>query len=94
MRLNALQEELDESSRREMAEFRQVELEVLQEAQRRRQVRRDLPARTLQDYVQAVAFSMGEKFVFAPGRPDVQEQASVLWGLMSGGLGAVNEHAK
>jgi len=74
-------------TRREHDECQRRELEAVREGQKAGRIRSDLPAERLQEFLDAVSFSVVERLVFSGKRESVEEQIRVLWGLMSGGLG-------
>ena len=87
-RQRALHQKVGNVARREHDAYNRLELEVLKKAQKLGRVRRDLPAEMLQEFMTAVCLSLSEQFVFDPEKQDVDEQVRMLWGLITGGLGA------
>ena len=86
MRHRAVREQLGVAGRKEHEEFQQTLMGHLRQAQRQGRIRRDLPAETLIDFLEAVGFSLMEAFSLSQGRQAVEEQARVFWGLMAGGI--------
>lgn len=85
-RHRAMRERLLAMGLKDQTDFRQSILGLLRQARRQGLVRRDLPAETLMDFLDAVGFSLVEVFSQSPGRQSVEEQARIFWGLVAGGI--------
>ena len=86
LRHRALHDRLGRIGREDHDSFERLILDLLAEGQGQGVIRRDLPAKTLHEFMDAVAFSFIEQFAFSPRRQSVQDSARVLWGLITGGL--------
>ena len=58
----------------------------LRQAQEQGLVRRDVPAETLHEFMDAVAFNTMERALFCEPRQDPQEQLPMVWSLVRGGM--------
>lgn len=70
------------------AEYEALELEALAQAQKRKLIRTDLSPQILQEFMKMTCINIVEQFTFAEEQQSVREQMRVLWGLISGGIGA------
>ena len=86
MRHRFLRERLSQIGWEDHLVFRRELQGHLQEAQEKGLVRRDLPAETLMDFIDGVAFSLVEAFSLSPSGPGLEDRMRILWGLLTGGL--------
>lgn len=93
MRIGLLRRRVDRSILRDHEEYRRAERRVIRAAQRRGQVRRDFSVRQIQDFMEAVGFSLVEQFVFASRPPSIQKQWKMLWEFIAHGIGVQQKPA-
>jgi AcrR family transcriptional regulator len=94
MRFHAIEEEVGPTARLEHEDYSRLELDCLRRARRQGRVRSDVPLDMMMEFMDAVALSLVEQFVFTPHDLPVEEQVRILWGLITGGIGARSRHAK
>jgi hypothetical protein len=72
-----------------------LELQHIRQAQEQGAIRKDMPAETLQAFMEDVAFSLIEQFAFSASKQSVDEQMRIVWGLITGGIdaGGSSNHA-
>ncbi len=88
MRHRIIHQKLGRVSRQQQEDYDRVEADVLRQAQRQGKLRDDMEVEVLQGFMEAVAMSFVEEFVFSTSPPSHDEQLRVLWGLVTGGIGA------
>jgi AcrR family transcriptional regulator len=86
LRHRALHERLGRIGREDHDSFERLVIDLVREGQDKGVIRGDLPAQTLHEFMDAVAFSFIEQFAFSSRRQSVQDCVRVLWGLITGGL--------
>ncbi len=86
MRNRALRVKLLEMGHTEHAEMSRYSIEQLRKAQELGLVRKDIPAETLDEFLDVVIFSFIEQLAMVDPVPDVQEKLRVVWGLITGGI--------
>lgn len=84
---------LRDSALKEYLEFKQVELKLLKQAQAARQVRTDLPAEELLEFMHGTTLSTLARWALGRSRPSQDEQLRLLWGFISAGLKVRERHA-
>ncbi len=87
-RYSALDDHLRRIGQEKHAELYELMRQLLIEAQRQGLLRDDLPASTLHEFVEFVTFNFVEQYANTPGTQSVEDRMSVLWKLLTGGLGA------
>lgn len=86
LRHRALYERLGQIGREDHDSFERQILDLIREGQGKGVIRRDLPAETLHEFLDAVAFSFIEQFSFSPRKQSVRDCTRIVWGLITGGL--------
>ena len=86
LRHRALHERLGKIGQETHDSFERLILDLLRQVQDLGVIRRDMPVATLHEFMDAVAFSFIEQFVFSPRSQSVRDSVAVLWGLIAGGL--------
>lgn len=94
IRFRRLRTELGPGAQKHRDDYSTLELEVLRQAQRKGQIRKDLPAELLQQFMEAVGTSVVEEFLFSDCKQSVQQQTDTIWGLITGGLGIRSCHER
>ena len=74
--------------RRHWLELRQVQVDVIREAQAQGQIRRDFPPETIWKFMHGVISGFLDEMTARDTLPDREEQKRMLWGLLTGGIGA------
>lgn len=85
LRHQAMHERLAGIGYTQPQQFRRTVEGHLRQAQKQGRVRRDIPVEVLYNFLDAAIFSFMEMLPSA-GRQGVQQQADILWGLITGGL--------
>ena len=86
LRHRAMHERLGLIGREDHESFERLILDLLREGQHAGVIRRDSPAETLYEFMDAVVFSFIEQFAFSPRKQSVRECTRIVWGLVTGGL--------
>ncbi|MCY2926738.1 MAG: helix-turn-helix domain containing protein [Planctomycetota bacterium] len=86
LRHQAMHERLAGMGYSQPQQFRRMTEGYLRQAQKQGRVRRDIPVDVLYHFIDAAIFSFMETVSAAPGRPNAQKQADILWELITGGL--------
>ncbi len=94
MRQRTLHAKLSPRVRQQHEDYSQLELEALRAAQKKGQVRRDLPVELLQQFMDAVGINIVEEFLFSNCKRSLDEQMEIIWGLITGGIGARSSHER
>lgn len=94
MRQQALRSSLSPGVRQQQDDYNQLELEAIRQAQKKGQIRRDLPADLLQEFMGAAGLGIVEQFLFSSSKQSLDEQISIVWGLLAGGIGVRSSHER
>ena len=86
MRNRALRAKLMEMGHTEHADMKRHSIEQLRLAQQMGLVRKDIPAETLDEFLDAVIFSFIEQFAMDDPIQSVEDKVKALWGLVTGGI--------
>ena len=65
-----------------------LELQALRQAQKLGQIREDLPAEIIQEFMQAVCVNLLEHLLNTDVQMSVDRQVEIFWGLIGNGIGA------
>ncbi|MFH1024893.1 MAG: TetR/AcrR family transcriptional regulator [Planctomycetota bacterium] len=76
------------NTRQAYMEFSRFELDVIRSAQRQRLIRKDLPPETLQGFMHGLTSGVLGQFSHSKTQLPREEQMRLLWGFMTGGIGA------
>ncbi len=87
MRVLAMQDQLRRIGTEKHEQLHKMMGELLQAAQDQGLIRGDLSATTLHEFVLFVSFNFNEQFANSPATLPVEERMSILWKLLTGGLG-------
>lgn len=88
LRISFLRKKVGRSMLADHEQYRQAERRVIREAQRRGQIRSDFAPRLIQDFMEAVGFSLLEQFLFSSSPPPLRRQQTMLWEFIARGIGA------
>jgi AcrR family transcriptional regulator len=77
---------LRDSALKEYLDFKQVELKLMKEAQAAQQIRTDIPAEELIEFMHGTTVSTLARWTLGRQRPSQDEQMRLLWGFLSAGL--------
>jgi AcrR family transcriptional regulator len=91
LRHRAMHQKLGTATRQHHDDYTRLELDLIRRAQKQGEIRADLPADLLQDFMMSCGMSIIERFVFDEEPPSIQQQVRILWGLIVGGIGAADE---
>lgn len=86
MRKHALRSHLSPRIRQQQDDYGHLELQALRAAQKKGQVRKDIPAELLQEFMDAAGMGIVDQFLFGAGKQTVEEQIDIIWGLITGGI--------
>lgn len=94
MRHRIIKQEMPGVPSEEHSRYLVIEMELLRQAQDHKLIRQDIPLERLKEFIDDIAFSHLEQFAFAVRKVTVDEQMRLLWGLITGGLGAGDGHGR
>lgn len=76
------------SIRRRDEEIRQMEIEIIRQAQELGEIRRDFPPESIRDFRQGLTIGLLGQLSAMQVLPSQEEQLRMLWGFQTGGIGA------
>jgi AcrR family transcriptional regulator len=94
MRNRTLHSHLSPRIRQQRDDHHQMELEVFRAAQKKGQIRKDISAELLQEFMDAAGMGLVEQFLFGGGKQTIEEQIDIVWGLISGGIAGRSSHER
>jgi AcrR family transcriptional regulator len=94
LRHRAMHQQLDLDARRRHELHHRRILEVIRAAQKLGQIRGDLPAELVQEFIMNSHMGLVEYFVFATKPPSFAQQVRILWGLTLDGIRGPKEGGK
>jgi AcrR family transcriptional regulator len=94
MRHRLIEKSLSVPVAREHLAYKKLELTEIRKAQRAGLIRKDIPAEELQYFMDDVGFNVVDRSIFSPKISTVARQIKLMWGLISGGIGAEGNHAR
>jgi len=87
-RADAVEHLLRQSAQDDHTAFHEYTLHIIREAQSRGEVRSDFPAEGILKFMHGLSLAAFEQFSVESPPRDSEEQLRVLWGFMTGGIGA------
>lgn len=84
---------LRDSALSEYLEFKQIELKLMKQAQAAKQIRTDIPADELLEFMHGTTVSTLARWTLGRQRPSQDEQLRLLWGFISAGFKVRERHA-
>ncbi len=79
---------LDAQTLKDHDTLHDLELQALRQAQKLGQIREDLPAEIIQEFMQAVCVNLLEHLLNTDAQMSVDRQVEIFWGLIGNGIGA------
>lgn len=89
-----MERRIEGEARQLHGEYQAAELSFLRQAQQRGQIRRDIPAEVLQNFLDSACLNLVDDYLQPGSKTSMEELMDTIWGLLMGGMKGSVKHGK